>query len=99
MPIYKLPYAGIPTNDSTQINYFSHGLWKEYFKSFMSFIIIKAREKPEIVSVLADKYQTESYEKLTRGISVNHMRFVISGIKAEQNQLKVEMIELPLHQH
>lgn len=99
VPIYTLAYSGLVSTDTVPFQYFTHGLWKEYFKSIMSFIIARAREKPEIVSVLADKYQTESYEKLTRGISVNHMRFVLSGIKAENNQLKVEMVELPLHRH
>jgi len=96
VPIYSLSYEGLNGTDSVRYQYFSHGLWKEYLKAVMTFIMNAAREKPENVQVLTDKYQAESFEKLTRGISVNKMRFVLMAIKAEQNQLKVELKELPL---
>ena len=96
VPIYSLGYEGLSSSDSVRYQYFSHGLWKEYMKAVMTFIMNAAREKPENVQVLSDKYQSESYEKLTRGISVNKMRFVLTGIKAENNLLKVGMRELPL---
>lgn len=96
IPIYKLPYAGIPSNDSAKFSYFSHGLWKEYFKSVMTHIISKAREKPENIQYLGDAFQKNSYEKLTRGISINKMRFVVTGMSVFNNELKVAMRELPL---
>jgi hypothetical protein len=96
IPIYKLPYTGIPNNDSATFSYFSHGLWKEYFKSVMIQIISKAREKPENIQYLGDAFQKNSYEKLTRGISVNQMRFVVTGMNVFNNELKVAMRELPL---
>jgi len=96
VPIYTLGYSGIPSNDSIQYCYFTHGLWKEYFKSVMSFIIVKAREKPENIQHISDTYQTNSLEKLTRGISVNKMRFVVTGLSVSDNKLNVAMQELPL---
>jgi hypothetical protein len=96
MPIYKLSYTGIPNNDSATFSYFSHGLWKEYFKSVMIQIISKAREKPENIQYLGDAFQKNSYEKLTRGISINQMRFVVTGMSVFNNELKVAMRELPL---
>lgn len=97
VPIYTLGYNGItPIDTIIATQYFSHGLWKEYLKSVMTVIINKAREKPENVSYLSDSYQVESYQKLTRGISVNKMRFALVGIKAGYNEMKVELEELPL---
>jgi hypothetical protein len=96
MPIYKLSYAGIPSNDSAKFSYFSHGLWKEYFKSVTIQIISKAREKPENIQYLGNAFQKNSYEKLTRGISINQMRFVVTGMSIFKNELKVAMRELPL---
>jgi len=96
VPIYTLAYSGIPSNDSVQLCYFTHGLWKEYFKSVMSFIISKAREKPENISQLSDAYQRNTLEKLTRGISVNKMRFVVTGMSFSDNKLNVALQEMPL---
>ena len=96
IPIYKLCYTGLPRTDSAAYTYFSHGLWKEYFKSIMTQIIFKAREKPENISYISDSYQKNSLEKLTRGISVNKMRFTLVGISTNENRLKVNMKELPL---
>lgn len=94
VPIYSLKYVGIPTTDSVHTAYVSHGLWKEYFKSVMLQIVGKAREKPENISVLSDDYQKDSYQKLTRGISVNRQRFVYSRLSKKDEKLVVEMQEL-----
>ncbi len=96
IPIYSLSYQGIPALDSVNQCYFSHGLWKEYLKSVMTQIIETARVKPGSIKFLGDAYQKSSYQKLTRGISVNKQRFVITGIKAKENKLLVMMQELPL---
>ncbi|MBI9066451.1 MAG: hypothetical protein JEZ09_04095 [Salinivirgaceae bacterium] len=96
VPIYSLAYMGIPSSDSVKQCYFSHGLWKEYFKSVMVYIIKKAREKPENISFLGDKYNVESYQKLTRGVSVNKMRFALTGFCFENGKLKAKMTELAL---
>lgn len=96
VPIYQLQYVGLPNSDSTKANSFSHGLWKEYYKSLMSYIINKAREKPENIKHISDAYQQNSLEKLTRGISVNRMRFMLTGITAKGNSLHVSLQELPL---
>ncbi len=96
VPIYSLRYKGIPTADSVGHCNFSHGLWKEYFKSVVLFIINKAREKPENIQQVSDSYQKNSLEKLTRGISMNKMRFVLTNISALNNELKIDLKELPL---
>jgi len=96
VPIYTLGYLGIPSADSAKQCFFTHGLWKEYFKSVMVHIITIAREKPENISFLADKYNVENYQKLTRGVSVNKMRFVITSINYEAGKLKVKLTELDL---
>ncbi len=95
VPIYSLQYKGIPSADSTELCNFSHGLWKEYFKSTMVFIMSKAREKPENIKQITDSYQKNTFEKLTRGISMNKMRFVLTNISATNNKLKVTLQELP----
>ncbi len=98
IPIYSLSYQGIPALDSVSQCYFSHGLWKEYLKSVMTQIIETAREKPENIKFLGDDYQKTSYQKLTRGVSVNKQRFVITGIKAKENKLLVNLQEIPLEE-
>lgn len=95
VPIYSLKYSGIPDSDSTQIQYFTHGLWKEYFKSLMLQIIGIARLKPENIQNLDESYQRNNLEKLTRGISVNRMRFVVTKVTAANKELKVHLTELP----
>ncbi len=92
VPIYSLIYA----SDSAKNISFSHGLWKEYFKATTNHILNVARKKPENIKVMGDKYQTDSYEKLTRGLSVNKMRFVYEGIKIENNILSVKLKEITL---
>lgn len=96
VPIYTLKYSGIPSSDSTNIQYFSHGLWKEYMRSVMNEIIGVARLKPENIQSLGETYQYENNEKLIRGISVNKMRFVITGISVIRAELKVNLREIPL---
>ncbi len=102
IPIYNLPYLGL-TNpaDSIGLCYFSHGLWKEYLKSIMVYIISKAREKPEKIQLLGEGFNNEnsdgsSYEKLSRGISQNNMRFVLTHIEATKDNLNVTLQEIPL---
>jgi hypothetical protein len=96
VPIYSLKYTGLPMADSAKACFLSHGLWKDYYKSALIQMLEKAREKPENISYLGDNYNSESFQKLTRGVSVNKMRFVLTGIKGEQNQLKVTLKEIPL---
>ncbi|MFA6401101.1 MAG: hypothetical protein WCX31_05675 [Salinivirgaceae bacterium] len=98
IPIYSLGYKGIPALDSVDQCYFSHGLWKEYLKSVMTQIIENARVKPENIKFLGDDYNKVSYQKLTRGISVNKQRFVITEIKAKENKLLVNLQELPIEE-
>lgn len=95
IPIYTLKYSGIPSSDSTSTQYFTHGLWKEYFKSIMLEIIGVARLKPENIQNIDESYQRNSLEKLTRGISVNRMRFVVNQVSAANKELKVKLTELP----
>jgi hypothetical protein len=95
VPIYSLKYSGIPVNDSTvKVCSFSHGLWKEYFKSITVFIIAKSREKPENISYLDETYQYNNTQKLTRGISSNRMQFVISKIYGNKIGLNVKLKEV-----
>lgn len=100
VPIYKLRYEGLTSaGDSSQYSYFSHGLWKEYYMSIMTDIIGKAREKPENIRHLSDVYQSDAYkdktiEKLTRGISMNKMRFVLTHMSASGDKLQVNLQEL-----
>jgi len=96
IPIYSLIYTGIPSTDSIPTVILSHGLWKELLNSIMAQIISKAREKPENVSYLSDDYQKDSYQKLTRGISVNRQRFVVTSVSKKENKLAVELQELAL---
>ncbi len=96
VPIYSLKYNGLPMSDSASVCFLSHGLWKDYYKSVLVQILETAREKPENISYLSDSYSTESFQNLTRGVSVNKMRFVLKGIQAEQDKLKVSLQELPL---
>lgn len=96
VPIYSLKYKGIPMTDSTQTCFLSHGLWKDYYKSVLVKILDKAREKPENISFLGDNFNNESYQKLTRGVSINKMQFIVTEIKANQNQLNVSLKEVPL---
>lgn len=96
IPIYSLKYSGIPNSDSVEYCYFTHGLWKEYLKSVMMVILSKAREKPENIQYLTNSYNKNSLQNTTRGISVNRMGFVLYGIKASQNQIKVNLQEVPL---
>ncbi len=93
IPIYSLIYTGIPGEDTLPSVILSHGLWKDFFNSTMTQIITKAREKPENVSYLSDDYQKDSYQKLTRGISVNRQRFYISSILKRENRLVVKLQE------
>lgn len=96
VPIYSLQYQGIPNTDSVKYCYFTHGLWKEYFRSVMVVILSKAREKPENIQYLSDSYNKNSFQKTTRGISVNRMSFVLSGIASFNNQIKVTLQEVAL---
>lgn len=92
VPIYSLKYSGIPTKDTVAVTCsFSHGLWKEYFKSIALFIVAKSREKPENITYLDDTYQYTNTQKLTRGISSNKMRFVITKIYGTKAGLNVEL--------
>jgi len=96
IPIYSLRYKGLPSQDSVEYTSFSHGLWNEYFRSVLLYIVTIAREKPENIQYMGetDVFETESMEKLTRGISTNRMRFVITGFSTTNNRLKVSMQEL-----
>ncbi len=95
VPIYSLKYSGIPTKDTVAgVCNFSHGLWKEYFKSIALFIVAKSREKPENITYLDDTYQYTNTQKLTRGISSNKMRFVITKIYGNKAGLNVELKEI-----
>lgn len=96
VPIYSLKYSGLPMADSASNCFLSHGLWKDYYKSILLQILERAREKPENISFLSENYNSENNQNLTRGISVNKMRFVLTGVQAEQNQLKVKLQEVPL---
>lgn len=96
VPIYTLAYHDIPAKDSVNNCFFTHGLWKEYYQSTMNHIMSKAREKPENISYLTDKYQVENYQKLTRGVSVNKMRFTLDGFYAENGKLMVKLTEQDL---
>jgi hypothetical protein len=96
VPIYSLKYMGLPSADSASVHYYSHGLWKEYFKSLTLHIISIARLKLENIQHISDAYQKDNFEKLTRGISVNKMRFALTGISGFNNELKVAMQELPI---
>jgi hypothetical protein len=96
IPIYSLKYTGIPSTDSVEFCHFSHGLWKEYFKSVMIVILSKAREKPENIKYLSDTYNRNSLQKTTRGISINKMRFILTGITVSNNQINVNLHETTL---
>ena len=96
VPIYGLKYTGIPNADSVKYSFFAHGLWNEYLKSVTEFILSKAREKPENIKYLTASHNRESIKNITRGISVNRMSFILSGIKVSNNHIKVSLIEQPL---
>ncbi len=92
LPIYNLSYH-IPCGDSTQTIHLSHGLWKEYVASLANNIIHLAKNKPENIKVLSDRYQTTSYQKLTRGISNNMLYLNITGVSWKNDAFEVSLIE------
>ncbi len=96
IPIYTLTYQNISGTDSLPYRTFSHGLWKEFYKELVTTIVAVARQKPENISQLASKHNTSSYQKLTRGMSENKMRFTISRIMGSENSLNVVLTELPV---
>lgn len=100
VPIYSLSY-NYQMADSVTKFHLSHGIWKEYFKSTTNYILSVAREKPENIKVMgdnnkADYNQSDSYEKLTRGLSVNKLAFVFEGIRVTNDQLSVSLREVPI---
>lgn len=95
VPIYSLRYE-YPVRDTIIKQQFSHGIWKEVFKSTVTQILNKARKKPEIIKDMGDNYQSDSSEKLTRGISSNKMSFVWTGIGFKYDQIKMKLKEVPL---
>lgn len=94
VPIYSLRYE-FPTRDTLIQKQFSHGIWKEVFKSTVTQILNKARKKPEIIKDMSDDYQAQSTEKLTRGISSNKMSFIWVGIGFKYDQIKMKLKEVP----
>lgn len=100
VPIYSLSYTCM-VSDSINKMHLSHGLWKEYFKSVINNVLMAARQKPENIKIMGDKYQEEAiqsdtYEKLTRGLSVNKMSFVLEGIKPFEHTFAVSLREVSL---
>ena len=92
IPIYNLSYI---TTSDTVLNYkiLSHGLWNNIFKSTIDVIIKKAREKPETLRNLGDKYQSKSYQKLTHGIAKNTISLRLTNIGINKKGVTVKVYE------
>lgn len=91
VPIYSLSYK--LTDNQTTIQY-AHGLWQGYLKSTINSILAIAKQKPENIKVMGDKYKADSYEKLTRGLSVNKLSFTFAGFDLSNEKLAIKLIEL-----
>ncbi len=93
LPIYTLKYYS-QYQDSSTVCFYSHGLWKEYFKAISSQIVTKAQNRPENIQVLGDNYSTDSYQKMVQGISQNKQRLSLKKVITSKNILLVHLMEL-----
>jgi len=95
IPIYSLNYK-LVLNQSEESLQLAHGFWPAYLKSTINTILAIAKQKPENIKVMGDKYQTNSYEKLTRGLSENKLSFRFTGLTIADKSLEIKLDEFPV---